>query len=249
MEHFTKEQLQKAKEDGFFKLKGQNDLFAVRFAAPGGSFTASQTAAAAGLAERFGDGKLTVTSRQSIEIPGIHYEDIDEIKRIADSEGLERGVSGRRIRTVTACAGTYCIRGPYDTQALASELNELFYNGWRNEWLPGRFKICVGGCPNGCMKPSINDFGIEGRFVPAEKNASGSPESAGVMFQIYLGGMWGRKKRNGDAFPELIRREDIVPFLTKTLEWYRENGREKERLGTVIERLGFDALTDYLKSR
>ena len=248
MGQFTKEQLQKAKEDGFFKLRGDDDLFAVRFAAPGGSFTADQTAAAARLAGQFGSGKLTVTSRQSLEIPGIRYEDIDEVKRISDAEGLERGVSGPRIRTVTACAGTYCVRGLYDTQALAAELDEVFYKGWRDEWLPGRFKICAGGCPNGCVKPSINDFGIEGRFVRSETPEGGSSTETKVMYRIYLGGMWGRKKRDGTPYPELISREDIVPLLIKTLDWYRENGREHERLGAVIDRLGFDKFVNDLNN-
>ncbi|MEE8826551.1 MAG: 4Fe-4S dicluster domain-containing protein [Eubacteriales bacterium] len=35
-----------------------------------------------------------------------------------------------------------------------------------DDLLPNRFKVCVGGCPNSCMKPSLNDFGIEGHIVP-----------------------------------------------------------------------------------
>ena len=32
--------------------------------------------------------------------------------------------------------------------------------------LPHKFKISVGGCPNSCMKPSLNDFGIEAHKIP-----------------------------------------------------------------------------------
>lgn len=32
--------------------------------------------------------------------------------------------------------------------------------------LPHKFKIAVGGCPNSCIKPALNDFGIEGHRVP-----------------------------------------------------------------------------------
>ena len=32
--------------------------------------------------------------------------------------------------------------------------------------LPHKFKIAVGGCPNSCMKPSLNDFGIEAHRLP-----------------------------------------------------------------------------------
>ena len=32
--------------------------------------------------------------------------------------------------------------------------------------MPHKFKIAVGGCPNSCAKPSLNDFGIEGHRAP-----------------------------------------------------------------------------------
>ena len=33
--------------------------------------------------------------------------------------------------------------------------------------LPHKFKIAVGGCPNNCVKPDLNDLGIVGQRVPA----------------------------------------------------------------------------------
>ena len=32
--------------------------------------------------------------------------------------------------------------------------------------LPHKFKIAVGGCPNNCVKPDLNDLGIIGQKVP-----------------------------------------------------------------------------------
>ena len=29
-----------------------------------------------------------------------------------------------------------------------------------------KFKIAVGGCPNNCVKPDLNDLGIIGQMVP-----------------------------------------------------------------------------------
>ena len=80
--------------------------------------------------------------------------------------GLYFGGTGAKIRPITACKGTTCIYGNYDTQALAQTLHEKYYVGWANVKLPHKFKIGIGGCPNSCMKPSLNDFGIEGRRAP-----------------------------------------------------------------------------------
>ena len=153
------------KEDGFFTVRG-SDRLSVRFSSGGGSFSADQMIEMGQLAREFGNGKVVISSRLSAEIVGSRKEDIGEIKKRADQAGLERGLSGPRIRTVTSCMGTYCVKGTYDTLAIAREINEHYTVGRVNDLLPNRFKICVGGCPNSCMKPSLNDFGIEGHIVP-----------------------------------------------------------------------------------
>ena len=38
--------------------------------------------------------------------------------------------------------------------------------GYHGVTLPHKFKICVGGCPNNCAKPSLNDLGVIGQKVP-----------------------------------------------------------------------------------
>ena len=35
-----------------------------------------------------------------------------------------------------------------------------------NVTLPHKFKIAVGGCPNNCVKPNLNDVGIIGQCIP-----------------------------------------------------------------------------------
>ena len=87
----------------------------------------------------------------------------------------------------------------------------------------------MGGCPNSCIKPSLNDFGIEGRRTPE-----------GVRYQIYVGGTWGRHTR-------LVEQEEILPLLEKTLLWFRENAFQRERLGAAIDRLGTAALLSALE--
>lgn len=153
------------KEDGFFAVR-DSDRFSVRFSSGGGAFTGDQLMAIGRLANEFGDGNVVISSRLSAEVTGIRKEDIDKIRELADRAGLERSLSGPRIRTVTSCMGTYCVKGNFDTLGLARELNERYTKGKVDFLLANRFKICVGGCPNSCMKPSLNDFGIEGHKVP-----------------------------------------------------------------------------------
>ena len=80
--------------------------------------------------------------------------------------GLETGGTGSKVRPVVSCKGTTCQYGLIDTFALSEEIHERFYQGYRDVKLPHKFKIAVGGCPNNCVKPDLNDLGIIGQRVP-----------------------------------------------------------------------------------
>lgn len=151
---------------GFLRNRG-TDCFSGRIVPVGSVFTAADLRTISEIAERFGNGKVSFTSRLSAEIVGIPFEKIDAADAYAKEHGLFFGGTGAKIRPITACKGTTCVYGNYDTQALAAKLHEAYYVGWSDVKLPHKFKIGIGGCPNSCIKPALNDFGIEGHRVPA----------------------------------------------------------------------------------
>ena len=153
------------KGKGFLRNRG-TDLFSGRVVPPGTVFTAENFKDLSYIAETFGNGKLICTSRQSVEIPGIPFEKINDAIAYAEAHSLYFGGTGNKVRPITACKGTTCVYGNFDTQAMAKEIHEKYYIGWKNVTLPHKFKISVGGCPNSCIKPSLNDFGVEGHRVP-----------------------------------------------------------------------------------
>ena len=230
----TQTDIARVKALGFLRNRG-TELFSGRIVPAGGVFTVEELAAAAELAARFGNGKVAPTTRMTLEIVGIPYEQIDQAIAFGEALGLRFGGTGAKVRPVTACKGTTCVFGSYDTQALGREIHQRYYLGWDKVALPHKVKIAVGGCPNSCIKPSLNDFGIEGRRTPE-----------GVRYQIYVGGTWGRHTRVGDPLPRLVEQEEILPLLEKTLLWFRENAFQRERLGAAIDRLGTAALLSAL---
>jgi len=159
------EDIMAVKGKGFLRNRG-TDKFSGRILSAGTVFTAENFKALAELSEKYGNGKLICTSRQSIEIPGIDFENIPAAMEFASSHSLTFGGTGNKIRPITACKGTTCVFGNFDTQKLAADIHNKFYIGWKDVVLPHKFKIGVGGCPNSCIKPSLNDFGIEGHRVP-----------------------------------------------------------------------------------
>ena len=157
----TNEQITAVKGRGFLRNRG-TDCFSGRVVAVAGLYTPHELHAIAECAEKFGNGKVIFTSRLSAEIAGIPYDKIPDAEAFLAERGLYFGGTGAKVRPITACKGTTCVFGNIDTQGIAQIIHDKFYIGMRDVKLPHKFKIGVGGCPNSCMKPSLNDVGIEG---------------------------------------------------------------------------------------
>lgn len=107
-----------------------------------------------------------MTSRLTMEIQGVPFENIEPLREYLMQAGLETGGTGSKVRPVVSCKGTTCQYGLIDTFALSEEIHERFYHGYNTVKLPHKFKIAVGGCPNNCVKPDLNDLGIIGQKIP-----------------------------------------------------------------------------------
>lgn len=164
MSKLTPAQISHAKSLGFLRNRGTN-CFSGRAITKNGVLSAEQLKNLAECAEQYGNGTVTFTTRLTVEIPGIPFEHIDNVRNHVAKQNMTIGGTGAKIRAVTACKGTTCIYGNCDTQAIAEQLHHTFFEAWQTINLPHKFKIAVGGCPNSCMKPSLNDFGIQGHVL------------------------------------------------------------------------------------
>lgn len=155
----------RVKAMGFLLNRG-SDRFSARVITGNGTLTAAQLRNLAECAERYGNGRVAFTSRLTVEIPGIALEDVEKVREHVAQQGMMIGGTGAKVRPVVACKGTTCVYGNCDTQGIAQRIHEAYFLGWGDVALPHKFKIAVGGCPNSCMKPSLNDFGIEAHRPP-----------------------------------------------------------------------------------
>ena len=147
-------------------LNRDGEHFIARIITEDGTLTSEELAVVSEAAKTFGSGRVAMTSRMTVEVQGLTYENIEPFDQFLKERGLYVGGTGARVRPIVACKGTVCVHGLIDTQGLARELHEKFYKGWYDVKLPHKFKIGIGGCPNNCVKPSLNDFGIMGQRMP-----------------------------------------------------------------------------------
>ena len=254
-------QIAEVKGKGFLINRGTEN-FSGRIVPRGTVFSPDDLKTVSEISSKFGNSKVIPTTRLGLEIQGISYENVQDAIDYAESHGN------------------------YDTHALATKLYDEYYIGWADIKLPHKFKIGIGGCPNSCVKPALNDFGIEGHRIPKynSENCKGCkvcmiekscPSKAAklvdgkmvidenvcktcgvcsenkcpfkavkphneVVYQIYVGGTWGKKSRMGTPLSKFVSEEEIAPILEKTMIWFKLNANQKERLGVAIDRLGVE---------
>ncbi len=160
------EEVTRVKGLGFLWDKRTPDCFNGRVITRNGKITAEEMNAISEAARRYGSGEVAMTSRLTIEIQHVPFDNIEPLREFLQNAGLETGGTGSKVRPVVSCKGTTCQYGLIDTFALSDEIHERFYHGYKDVKLPHKFKIAVGGCPNNCVKPDLNDLGVIGQKVP-----------------------------------------------------------------------------------
>lgn len=160
------EEIKRVKGLGCLQDKRYPDVFNVRVITRNGKLTTEEHKVVAEAAERFGSGAVTMTTRLTLEIQGVKYDNIQPMIDFLGQHGLLTGGTGSLVRPVVACKGTTCQYGLLDSFGLSERIHEKFYIGYHGVTLPHKFKIAVGGCPNNCVKPDLNDLGIVGQRVP-----------------------------------------------------------------------------------
>jgi dissimilatory sulfite reductase (desulfoviridin) alpha/beta subunit len=127
----------KALKNGGFMRQVQKHHFSLRLKVVGGNVTAEQLFTIAEISKQYGRGYVHLTSRQGVEIPFIQLKDAESVKARLEMGGVNTGVCGPRVRTVTACQGAeICPSGCIETYGLAKEISARYFG----RELPHKFK-------------------------------------------------------------------------------------------------------------
>ena len=194
----------------------------VGFAPAVGRLSADALDVIAGLAGRYGSGRVRTTAEQKmviLDVPADHTEDL--VKEL-DQAGLPARPSAFRRHTM-ACTGIeFCKLAIVETKARAVDLiAEL------ERRLPGfdaPVTINVNGCPNSCARIQTADIGLKGSLVTG-------PDGTQVEgFQVHLGGSLNGGDGIGSGFGRKLRglkttAEDLPDYVERVLRRF-EAARE-----------------------
>ena len=160
----TNEEIKSVKGKGFLHNRGTRN-FSGRIITENGILTAEQMTVLSEAAKKYGNGNISFTVRLTVEVQGIDFDNIEAFREYIAKADMSTGGTGSRVRPIVACKGSTCVFGLCDTHQIAEEMHERFYNDYYDVVLPHKFKIAVGGCPNNCAKPDLNDIGVIGQRV------------------------------------------------------------------------------------
>ena len=174
----------------------------------------------ADVAEKYEAAALKITSAARIAIVGLKEETIDNVwSELGMSPGAAVGLC---VRSVKACPGTtFCKRGMQDSLGLGLKLDKK-YHGLE---LPAKFKLGVSGCPNQCAETCIKDIGLVGM-----------PKG----WRVLVGGNGGAKARLSRELAKNLSTEQALKLIDKIIEHYKANAKPHQRLGSMIEKMGFE---------
>ena len=82
------------------------DHITVRLRIPGGFLSAAQVRQLAKISEKYGDGSLHLTMRQTAEIPHVNPDNLKKIAKALEKNGTPLGAEKNEVVNIMACPGT-----------------------------------------------------------------------------------------------------------------------------------------------
>jgi sulfite reductase (ferredoxin) len=192
-----------------------------------GRLSGDQLAAAAELAERFGDGQLRTTIMQNLLFINIPNEKAGALAGELEQIGLH--VEGSAFwRGAIACTGTeFCKLAISETKS---------FTRWLVEELEGRLpgfdqqlKLHVTGCPNSCGQHWIADIGLEGKKIKHEGRMVDA-------FYFCVGGAVGKHAAIARPVGYRVPATEVPAALERLLSSYLEERIPGENLRSYFSR-------------
>jgi nitrite reductase (NADH) large subunit len=193
----------------------------------GGVTTAAQLRKIADVAEKYDVPMIKITGGQRIDLLGIPKEKLPDVWR---DLGMASGHAyTKAFRTCKTCVGTdFCRYGVGDSTGLGIAI-ETRFQGLES---PHKMKLATAGCPRNCSEATTKDVGA----VAIE----------GGRWEIYVGGAAGSRVRKGDILCTVASHDDVLRYMGRFMQYYREHGKYLERTYDFVERLGIDRLRRLL---
>lgn len=242
-----KEDIFRFKWNGLFWLAPVHEGYMCRLRIPGGAVKSSQLRELASIADDIAWGYLQVTTRNNIQVRVIAPKDTPELLRRLQDCGLHsRGAGADNLRNFTSSptAGF----DPYELIDVSEHVHDLAHrvmNQLEFYDLPRKFNVSFDGGGLCKVAEDTNDIGLRALRVqePPEDHPLHGKVSAGVVFQVLLGGVTGHEQF-AESSGVICTPEQCVDVIEAMIRVYIRNGnrsnRGKARLIYLLQERGME---------
>ncbi len=239
----------KFKSFGLFYVAPAQDSFMLRMRVPGGLLTTHQMRGIATLAERWGCGRVDLTTRANVQIrelqPGSIVDVLNSIQKLGMSS---RGSGADNLRNITASPiSGYDPQELIDVQPYADALQNYISNSRDLFGLPRKFNIAFDNGGAISVLADTNDIGFTAVRIP-----DGRSVPPGVYFRVLLCGITGHKQFATDC-RLLLLPDQLVAVAAAMVRVFAEHGdrtdRKKARLKYLIDRWGIPKFLDAVQEK
>lgn len=207
-----------------------------RVVIPGGVLSTTQARNIAGIAERHGQGRLNLTTRQAIQFHWLKVNALpDMFRELAEEGNTTFHGCGDVVRAVTACPmAETCQYKRLNVRPWAIRTQKALNDSRDLDNLPRKFKITFSGCPAACAQPYMNCVG----HIAVQRGAEQG-------FKVVIGGGMGWEAYVARELFAFVPEAQIIHVTRAIALLYRDHGdrfnRQKSRLKMVVARLGIEA--------
>jgi nitrite reductase (NADH) large subunit len=193
----------------------------------GGVTSPAELRRIAEVAEKYNVPMVKITGGQRIDLLGIPKEQLPDVWR---DLGMPSGHAyAKSFRTCKTCVGSeFCRYGVGDSTGLGVKIEKRF-QGIES---PHKMKLAAAGCPRNCSEATTKDLGV----VAIE----------GGRWELYVGGAAGSRVRKGDILCVVDTHDEVLRFMGRFMQYYREHGKYLERTYDFVERVGIEKLRRLL---
>jgi sulfite reductase (ferredoxin) len=227
---------------------GKRHQFMVRVRIPGGRLKASQYLALHDLADRYGNGSLRITSRQSLQFHSVIKRDLkatvaavnhallstqsacgDVVRNTTTVPAPIRDAVHARLEADALAISAHMLpkTGAYheiwlDGERVAGETEEPLYGA---TYLPRKFKIGLAVPEDNSIDVLTNDLGIVALFEGDRL----------LGYNFALGGSHGMTHNNPRTYPRMasfvcfVEPDDLIPAAAAVVRLHRDHGDRSDR--------------------
>lgn len=237
------------KYHGLFYVSPAQEAYMLRCRIPGGILSSMQLRGLADIAEQWGGGYASITTRANMQIRDIQPKNaVNVLTRLYDIGLTSKGSGADNVRNITASPTSGIDPDEvYDVRPLAKALHYYILNDRELYGLPRKFNIAFdnGGAVSVVM--DTNDVG----FL-AVRVDEGHEVEPGIYFRVQLGGITGHGDFAQDA-GVLIQAGQCLPVAVAIVRVFIEHGdrtnRKKARLKYLIEKWGLAKFLEKVEKK